>query len=270
MCRVLEVKEGSYYAWRRRGVSRRARENAVLHERLKKIVHESNHAYGSRRATKFLRSAGLFVNRKRVAKILCEHGMQGRTMKRRVPTAYPSSNASTENLLSRRFAVLEPDRCWASDITYIPTRQGWLYLAVTMDLFSRRIIGWSMDSTRSAKLVLDALRAAIRLRRPKHSFIHHTDRGTQYTSTECVALLARAGGVSSLSRKGNCWDNAVVESFFATLKRELVSDEDFKTRDEARLAVFNFIEGWYNPQRMHSTLNYLSPIQFELAKGYPT
>ncbi len=271
MCRVLEVKEGSYYAWRRRGVSRRERENAVLHERLKRIVHESNHTYGSRRASRFLRSAGVFVNRKRVAKIMHEHGMRGRTMKRRMPTAYPwASDASTQNILSRRFAVPEPNRYWASDLTYIPTRQGWLYLAVTMDLFSRRIIGWSMGSNRSAELVLEALRVAIRSRRPKHSFIHHTDRGTQYTSTECVALVACAGGMSSLSRKGNCWDNAVVESFFATLKREIISDEDFKTRDEARLAIFNFIEGWYNPQRLHSTLNYVSPIQFELAKGYIT
>lgn len=263
---MLLVKEGSYYAWRKRGMSRRSRENVALREHLLKIVQNTNHTYGSRRATKFLRSAGIFVNRKRVAKIMREGNLNPR-MKRKTPAIYPSTNLATDNVLNRRFRVPEPNRYWASDITYIPTRQGWLYLAVTMDLFSRRIIGWSMDRNRTAKLVLDALRAAIRLRRPSHAFIHHTDRGTQYTSDECIALVARTGGISSLSRKGNCWDNAVVESFFATLKRELVADETFTTRDEARLAIFEFIEGWYNPKRMHSTLGYVSPMEFEAANG---
>ena len=269
MCRVLEVKEGSYYTWKRRGVSRRSRENVALRERLLRIVQESNNTYGSRRATKFLRSAGVFVNRKRVAKIMRESGIRPR-MKPKVPASFPSATAAAgDNVLNRRFRVYEPNRYWASDITYIPTRQGWLYLAVTMDLFSRRIIGWSMDRTRSAKLVLDALHAAIRLRRPKHAFIHHTDRGTQYTSEDCIALVARSGGISSLSRKGNCWDNAVVESFFATLKRELLSDETFWTRAQAEMAIFEFIEGWYNPKRMHSTLGYVSPVEFEAAHMSP-
>lgn len=263
MCRVLEVKEGSYYTWRRRGVSRRVQENDVLRQRLQRIVQESNRTYGSRRATKFLRSAGVFVNRKRVARIMRDHEIRP-TMKRKPPQVFSAlADAKSDNILSRRFRVSEPNRYWASDITYIPTRQGWLYLAVTMDLYSRRIIGWSMSKNRTAKLVLDALQAAIRLRRPEHAFVHHTDRGTQYTSEECIALVARAGGISSLSRKGNCWDNAVVESFFATLKREMPGDMRFATRDEARLAVFEFIEGWYNPVRLHSTLGYVSPIQFE-------
>lgn len=267
MCRVLLVKEGSYYAWRKRGTSSRSRENAALRERLLKIVQDSNHSYGSRRATKFLRSAGIFVNRKRVAKIMRENGICARLRHKMPKTFSVAGEPADNNILNRRFRVPEPNRYWASDITYIPTRQGWLYLAVTMDLFSRRIIGWSMDRNRSAKLVLDALQAALRLRRPSHAFVHHTDRGTQYTSQECVALIARAGGISSLSRKGNCWDNAVVESFFATLKRELVEDENFRTRDEARLAVFEFIEGWYNPKRMHSTLGYKSPMEFEAEYG---
>ncbi len=165
MCRVLSVKEGSYYAWRKRGMSRRSRENTALREHLLKIVQDSNHTYGSRRATKFLRSAGVFVNRKRVTKIMRDSNLSPR-VKKKTPAVYPSANLTVDNVLNRRFRVHEPNRYWASDITYIPTRQGWLYLAVTMDLFSRRIIGWSMDRNRSAKLVLDALRAAIRLRRP--------------------------------------------------------------------------------------------------------
>jgi putative transposase len=260
MCRVLEVKEGSYYAWKARGVSKRARANAELREELLRIARETKQVYGSRRMTHFLRSGGIFVNRKRVTKLMRESRIQ--PVQRHTKPAMSAGTADGSNILDRHFQVKEPNRYWASDITYIPTRQGWLYLAVTMDLYSRRIIGWSMDRTRSARLVFDALSAAIRLRKPKHAFVHHTDRGTQYTSTECIGLLARSGGIASLSRKGNCWDNAVVESFFATLKREL--DQDiFRTRDEARLAVFEFIEGWYNPTRLHSTLGYKSPVDFE-------
>jgi transposase InsO family protein len=260
MCRVLEVKEGSYYAWRKRGVSKRARSNAQLREELLRIARETKQSYGSRRSTQFLRSAGVFVNRKRVAKLMRDNDI--RPTARTAKPTMPIGTADGTNILDRRFRVTEPNRYWASDITYIPTRQGWLYLAVTMDLYSRRIIGWSMDCTRSARLVFDALSAAVQLRRPKHAFVHHTDRGTQYTSTECIGLLARSGGIASLSRKGNCWDNAVVESFFATLKREL-DQEVYRTRDEARLAVFEYIEGWYNPTRLHSTLGYKSPIAFE-------
>ena len=260
MCRVLEIKEGSYYAWRKRGMSPRARTNAALREELLRVARDTKQSYGSRRSTQFLRSAGVFVNRKRVAKIMRDNGIQA-VQAQAKPSSF-AGTASGANLLDRRFKVAEPNRFWASDITYIPTRQGWLYLAVTMDLYSRRIIGWSMDRTRTARLVYDALSAAIRLRRPRHAFVHHTDRGTQYTSSDCTELLVRCGGIASLSRKGNCWDNAVVESFFATLKREL-DCKVFRTRDEARLAVFEYIEGWYNPHRLHSTLGYKSPIEFE-------
>jgi transposase InsO family protein len=260
MCRVLEVKEGSYFAWKARGVSTRANKNAELREELLRIARETRQSYGSRRMTHFLRSGGIFVNRKRVTKLMRESKI--RVTRRVKKPAMPAGTADGKNILARRFRVTEPNRYWASDITYIPTREGWLYLAVTMDLYSRRIIGWSMDRTRSARLVFDALSAAIKLRKPKQSFIHHTDRGTQYTSTECIALLAHSGGIASLSRKGNCWDNAVVESFFATLKGEL-DMETFWTRSEAQLAIFEWIEGWYNPTRMHSTLGYKSPIAFE-------
>lgn len=262
MCRVLEVKEGSYYAWRKRVPSSRAKTNRKIVEQLLEVAAKTKKSYGARRAVRYLRSAGVFVNRKRISKLMRENGLVPTVRKTKKP-AMPAGTAHGENVLNRRFAVTEPNRYWASDITYVQTRQGWLYLAVTMDLYSRRIIGWSMDRTRSARLVYDALSAAVRSRKPQHAFVHHTDRGTQYTSSECQELLARWGGVSSLSRKGNCWDNAVVESFFATLKRELIDGEVYRTRDEAAAAIFEWIEGWYNPQRLHSTLDYKSPIEFE-------
>jgi putative transposase len=261
MCRVLEVKEGSYYAWRKRVPSSRARANRKIVERLLQIARHTKGTYGARRAVRYLRSSGIVVNRKRVSKLMRDNGIVA--VRKSATPAMPAGTADGRNLLDRKFHVTEPNRYWASDITYIATRQGWLYLAVTMDLFSRRIIGWSMDRTRSARLVYDALLAAVRARKPKQTFVHHTDRGTQYTSSECQELLARWGGVPSLSRKGNCWDNAVVESFFATLKRELVDGEVYRTRAEAANAVFEFIEGWYNPHRLHSTLGYKSPIEFE-------
>jgi putative transposase len=261
MCRVLEVKEGSYYAWRKRVPSSRARTNRQIVAQLLDIARRTNGSYGSRRSVRYLRSAGIFVNRKRVRKLMRENAII--PVRKSVKPFMPAGTADGTNVLDRNFDVAEPNRYWASDITYIPTKQGWLYLAVTMDLFSRRIIGWSMDRTRSARLVYDALAAAVRLRRPKHAFVHHTDRGTQYTSSECRELLARWGGVASLSRKGNCWDNAVVESFFATLKRELINGQVYRTRNDAALSIFEYIEGWYNPQRLHSTLGYMSPIEFE-------
>ena len=262
MCRVLEVKEGSYYAWRSRGASRRSRENALLIDSIRRVVLESGNSYGSRRIAKALSRPEFVVNRKRISAIMRAAGIQLH-QRRRAPASYPASNTSCENILNRAFVVERPNRAWASDITYIPTRQGWLYLAITMDLFSRRVVGWSMDRTRTSRLVLDALSAALNTRRPDGQFIHHTDRGTQYTSEECIGLVTTAGGVCSVSRKGNCWDNAVVESFFATLKRELVRKKTFATRDDARAAIFSYIETWYNRRRLHSTLGYLSPVEYE-------
>ena len=262
MCRMLEVPEGSYFAWRKRTPSSRVRTNAKIVNHLLEIAHRTKGAYGSRRSVQALKSAGVFVNRKRVVKLMRSNGIT--PVRRKAKPALMTGTTDVQNVLNRQFKVTEPNKYWASDITNIETKQGWLYLAVTMDLFSRKIIGWSMDRVRSAKLVYDALSAAIQTRRPKASFVHHSDRGTQYTSAECQGLLARWGGVASFSRKGNCWDNAVVESFFATLKRELVDGEVYRTRDEAAAAIFDYIEGFYNPERLHSTLGYLSPVNFEL------
>jgi transposase InsO family protein len=261
MCRVLEVKEGSYYAWRHRGESARSQLNVHLATSIKRIVAESNRTYGSRRVTKALRQDGISVNRKRVARLMIDHGI--RPFQRKKANTYPKlSYIDGDNVLNRRFRVTLPNSVWASDITNIQTREGWLYLAVTIDLFSRRVVGWSMDRHRHGGLALEALSAALKSRKP-HSFLHHSDRGTQFTSAEFFSLVSRNGGTCSLSRKGNCWDNAVVESFFATLKRELFQGKTFATRAEARAAVFSYIEGWYNRRRLHSYLGYRSPEVFE-------
>ena len=260
MCRVLHVKEGTYFAWRKRGDSCRERNNARLLGEIQKIVAESDRTYGSRRVTKQLRADGVWVNRKRIAKIMHLHMI--RAYQRSPKAYYPTPTMQGQNLLARQFRPAKANQVWASDITNIPTKQGWLYLAVTIDMFSRRVIGWSMDRARTGQLSVDALMVAIASRRPTE-FMHHSDRGTQYTSAEFAALVGKHGGVCSLSRKGNCWDNAVVESFFATLKRELIKGQTFATRDQARAAIFSYIEGWYNRRRLHSTLGYQSPVQFE-------
>ena len=261
MCRVLEVKEGSYFAWRLRGESARSKRNAQITVDIQAVVTESNRTYGSRRVTQALRERGIHVNRKRVARLMNYYAI--RPFYRKKANTYPKlAYLDGANVLNRRFRVDLPNSAWASDITNIATREGWLYLAVTIDLFSRRVVGWSMDRHRHGRLALEALSAALQARRPR-SFLHHSDRGTQYTSAEFFALVTRYGGTSSLSRKGNCWDNAVVESFFATLKRELLQGKTFATRADARAAVFSYIEGWYNRRRLHSTLGYRSPENFE-------
>lgn len=261
MCRVLEVKEGSYFAWRYRGESARSRHDIHVTKSIAKIVTESNRTYGSRRVTKALRDHGLIVNRKRVSRLMKSSGI--RPFQRKKANTYPKlAFLDGDNILNRRFRVDLPNAVWASDITNIQTREGWLYLAVTVDLYSRRVVGWAMDRQRHGGLALESLSAALKSRKP-HSFLHHSDRGTQFTSADFVSMVSRYGGTCSLSRKGNCWDNAVVESFFATLKRELFQGKTFATRAEARAAVFSYIEGWYNRQRLHSTLGYRSPEAFE-------
>jgi putative transposase len=264
MCRVLKVKEGSYYAWRKRGLSRRTRDNQLILDRIREIAAESRNTYGSLRVLNKLRAEGVCVNRKRITRIMRQNGLRGAAFEKASPPAWPSSQISDEhNILNRNFRPEKANCAWASDITAIPTREGWLYLSVTIDLFSRRVVGYSMDRTRAEHIVVESLKSAITHRRPPRGFIHHSDRGTQYTSHACVGLVQKYGGICSLSRKGNCWDNAVAESFFATLKRELNYGKGFATRAEARAAIFEYIETWYNRRRIHSTLGYLSPVDFE-------
>jgi transposase InsO family protein len=268
MCRVLGVSPAGFYAWRTRAPSARiiADERLMLNIRL---AHErSDETYGAPRVHQDLRADGIRAGKKRVARLMRQDGLVGQLPKRRGVRTTDSTHGYpvAPNVLGRQFDVTglrELDRVWVSDLTYVPTRQGWLYLATVLDLASRRVVGWAMRETLDAELALDALQMAIAARRPPVGLVHHTDRGSQYACADYRALLARHGMVASMSRKGDCWDNAVAESFFATLERELIGRHDWRTRDEARRAIFRYIETWYNRERLHSTLGYVSPAQYE-------
>jgi putative transposase len=271
MCRVLAVSPAAYYASRYQGApSARARADAGLLLHIRSFHRASHQTYGAPRVQQDLREAGFAVGTKRVARLMRADGLVARTPQRYVHTtdsnhAYPIA----PNLLERQFGLQEGtgvravNRVWVSDITYVPTREGWLYLAIVLDLGSRRTIGWAMRDTLEAELALRALQMAIDARRPPPGVIHHSDRGVQYACDAYRALLAQHGFRASMSRTGDCWDNAVAESFFATLEWEVLMQNDFHTRHEARHAIFEYIERWYNPKRRHSTLGYLSPAQYE-------
>lgn len=264
LCRVLEVSKAGYYAWVKRPPSTRAREDAALVTTIRDIHQESGRTYGSPRVHRELRAQGVRHGEKRIARLMRRAGIRAKTVRRfRVTTQSDHPHPVAPNVLERQFSETTPDRVWVGDITYLSTREGWLYLAVVLDLATRRVIGWSMRHTLERGLTLDALGMAIERRRPGPGVLVHTDRGSQYASGDYRALLAAHGMRCSMSRRGDCWDNAVAESFFATLKRELVDGADWRTRDEARSAVFRYIETWYNRRRRHSTLGYLSPEEFE-------
>jgi transposase InsO family protein len=233
---------------------------------IKAIHKESRQNYGSPRVFKELQARGEPCNVKTVARIMRENDIVAkRRRKFKVTTDSKHCLPVAENLLDRQFTVTAPNRVWVSDITYIPPWEGWLYLATVQDLFSRKIVGWSMQPRMTRQLVIDALEMAVDRRRPKPGLLCHSDRGSQYASDNYQAVLARHRMVCSMSRKGDCWDNAVMESFYSTLKTELIYHETFRTRDEARRTVFEYIEMFYNGIRRHSTLGYLSPVDFELA-----
>lgn len=267
MCRVLGVKAKSYYAWRKRPTSA----HAIADERLLlnvRIAHAaSDGTYGAPRIHRDLRDAGHHVGKKRVARLMRTAGVRGCAARRRFVHTTDSTHSYplAPNLLARQFdaTAVAVNQVWVSDITYVPTREGFLFLAVVLDLASRRVVGWAMRESLDAELALSALRLALATRRPPAGLIHHSDRGVQYACTEYRALLEAHGFRASMSRRGNCWDNAVAESFFATLEIELIARRSWPTRDLARRALFHYIEGWYNRTRRHSTLNYLSPIQYE-------
>ncbi len=267
MCRLLNVSKAGYYAWRGRAFSDRSQADARLTTRMRLIHRVSRETYGSPRIHAQLRKDGIRVGRKRVARLMKHSGIVVKTRRRfRVTTKSNPGLPVAENILNRRFDIEEAgstNSVWAGDITYIDTREGWLYLAVLLDLRSRRVVGWAMSESIDRKLVLDALRMALVQRRPGKGVLHHSDRGSQYASEECQALLRDHGMVCSMSRKGNCWDNAVVESFNATIKTELIHRVKWETRESARAAVYNYIETWYNQKRLHSTLGYRSPVEFE-------
>jgi len=264
MCRVLEVSRSGYHAWLGRPKSKRAQENATLLEEIREIHEGSRKRYGSPRVHATLRKRGRMCGRHRVARLMRENGLCVRPKRRyRVTTDSKHSLPVAENLLHRQFAIGTPNRAWVVDLSYLPTAEGWLYLAVVLDLGTRRVVGWSMGTTMTRSLVIAALELAIRRCRPPVGLIHHSDRGSQYASQDYQRLLEEHGMIPSMSRKGDCWDNAVMESFFHTLKSELIGNRIFATREEARQEVFAYIEVWYNRQRLHSALGYRTPEEYE-------
>ena len=268
MCRVLQVSRAGFYAAERRLPSARARENVVLGALIATIHKNSRATYGSPRIHREVREGGWRCGRQRIARLMRETGLRARTRLRWRPQTTNSKHgqAVAGNLLQRRFKVKEiggTDRVWCGDVTYIRTTEGWLYLAVLLDLGSRMVVGWAMRETMDAELCLSALRMALERRRPPKGLLHHTDRGSQYVATDYRELLTAHHLVPSMSRRGNCYDNAVAESFFATLRWELLERQQWSTRAAARTAIFEYIEIWYNRQRRHSSLGYLSPWRFE-------
>ena len=270
MCRVLLVSKAGYYAWKDRPASARAVADVQLSLEIAVAHTRSRRTYGSPRIHRDLTDEGHRVGAKRVARLMKDRGLRG-VAKRQFRRTTDSNHAHpiAPNVLDRQFAVTTTgavDRIWASDITYLSTREGWLYLAVVLDLASRRVVGWSMRHTLERGLVLDALGMALVGRAPGAGLLHHSDRGSQYACGDYQDLLIAAGMQCSMSRKGDCWDNAVVESFFSTIKTELAHVADWATREEARAAVFEYIEVWYNLKRRHSSLGYMSPAQYETAQ----
>jgi transposase InsO family protein len=264
MCSVLEVSASGYYAWRRRPESVRSAANRLLLEDIRRVHADSRRRYGSPRIHAVLQAEGQRVGRNRVARLMHRHGIRVQIKRRfRVTTDSKQAFPLAPNLLDRQFTASGPNRVWLADITYIPTGEGWLYLAVVLDLFSRKVVGWAMRETMTQELTLAALRMAITNRKPAPGLLHHADRGSQYAAHDYRRLLARHGMLCSMSRKGDCWDNAPMESFFGSLKTELMEDSPFKTRQAARSALFAFIESFYNRQRLHSAIGYRAPTDME-------
>jgi putative transposase len=264
LCRVLEVSRSGFYAWEDRDPSKRSMDDEKLCVEIVAIHKASRGTYGSPRVHAELQALGIAVSRKRVARLMRTLGLESPRKKRfKATTDSKHDMPVADNVLDRQFEVEAPDLAWVTDITYVWTDEGWLYLAAILDLFSRRVVGFAMSDRIDRALVLQALKLAAGRRVPNAGLTHHSDRGSQYASSDYRKALGDLDIVCSMSRKGNCWDNAVAESFFATLKTELVYRRCFATRAEAREAIFDFIETFYNSHRRHSTLGYLSPMEFE-------
>lgn len=265
VCRVLGVSRSGYYAWRVRPASATAERREELAVKIRTVHERNRRVYGSPRVYHALRAQGESVCENTVAKVMKQHDIRARTRRKFIPRTTDSRHDRpvAENILDRRFEAKLPNTTWAVDITYIPTDEGWLYLAGVMDLCSRKIVGWSMAEHMETDLVSDALKMAIARRRPEPGLLHHSDRGVQYASDDYLHILQLHGMEVSMSHKGDCWDNACAESFWATLKNELVSNEQYATREQARASIFEYIEVFYNRQRLHSSLGYQSPEAFE-------
>jgi putative transposase len=265
VCRALGVSVSGYYAWLKRPESQRAKRRVELAEKIKVVHEENDRVYGSPRVYKALKAEGEVVCENTVASVMQEHRIRPKTTRKFIPCTTDSNHQQpvAENRLDRQFKAELPNQKWAVDITYIPTDEGWLYLAGVLDLCSRKIVGWSMADHMKTELVSDALTMAITRRGPHPGLLHHSDRGVQYASDAYQHLLQVHGMESSMSRKGNCWDNACAESFWATLKKERVNHERYTTREQARQSIFEYIEVFYNRRRLHSSLGYMSPEAFE-------
>jgi putative transposase len=264
MCDVFAVSRSGYHAWRKKSQSKRKQANGKLLEEIRTVHHESRETYGSPRVYQALKQKDVPCSENRVARLMKEDGLRAKTKRRfRVTTNSKHNLPVAPNLLQRDFSPKKPDQVWAGDITYIWTTAGWLYLAVVIDLFSRSVVGWAMNKHMARHLVMDALTMAVQRRRPSPGLIFHSDRGSQYASADFQTLLAKHGMLCSMSRKGDCWDNAPVESFFGSLKQELVFHQKYPTRFHARQSIFEYIERFYNRHRLHSTLGFKSPALFE-------
>lgn len=266
MCQVLDVSTGGYYQWRSRPPSERQERGEALVAEIKVIHQEVKARYGSPRIHAELVARGHSCCVNTVAKLMSRAGVAAKTKRKfRCTTDSNHDHPVAENVVDRRFDPEAPNRVWTADITYIPTREGWLYLAAVEDLYSRQVVGWSMSERIDSRLVVDALEMAVSRRLPAEGLVAHSDRGSQYASEHYRRVLSGHGITCSMSRRANCWDNAPMESFFASLKKELVHDESYVTREEARSSIFEYIEVFYNRVRRHSSLGYRSPVEYERA-----
>lgn len=265
MCATLAVSPSGYYAWRRREPSAHQQADEQLSGQIAQIFQAGRGVYGSPRIHAVLQAEGVACARKRVARLMHQQGLAAIPPRRRTPHTTDSDHAQpvAPNVLARDFAATAANEKWVADITAIPTQAGWLYLAAILDLYSRAVVGWAMDRLRDERLVLRALHMALARRQPDAGLLHHSDRGSQYTSGSYQALLAQQGIAVSMSRRGNCYDNAVMESFFGTLKAEYVDRQTFATPEEAQRGIFEYVAVFYNRQRLHSTLGYRAPTPFE-------
>jgi putative transposase len=267
MCKVLDIKRSSYYAWLKRKPSKRSKNDVELVSEIKRIHKEPYNTYGVRRIKAKLDSEGFYCGKNKVSRLMKKHGIHSKITRKFKATTYSNHNLNVApNLLKQDFEVEHPRTVYVGDITYIGTNEGWLYLATVVDLFNREIVGWSMDSTMTRKLVIDAFNSALLKERPAEGFIFHSDRGVQYASYDYQDILRESGCRQSMSAKGCCYDNACAESFFSSLKKDIIYGRKFKTRAEAKLAIVEYIELFYNSKRLHSTLGYVSPK--ELKKEY--
>lgn len=263
MCRLLKVSRSGFHAWKARALSKRARQDLVLKGKIEAIHRRSHEAYGSPRVHLQLRAEGIYISRKRVERLMREMKLQGACRGKFITTTQRDANARpAPDLVNRHFAAAAPDQLWVADATYIPTWAGFMYLAIVLDVYSRRIVGWALENHLRTELMLSALDQAYAQRHP-HEVIHHSDQGTQYTSIAFGNRCRELGIRPSMGSVGDCFDNAMAESFFATLECELLAKRSFKTHAEARIATFEYLEGFYNLHRLHSSLGYVSPVNFE-------